>query len=375
MVDCGLFYNTLIQKGIDFFAGVPDSLLKSFCAYITERADSHKHIVAANEGGAIALACGYYLATGRPGLVYMQNSGQGNAVNPLVSLADPQVYSVPMLILIGWRGEPGTNDEPQHIKQGRLTLRLLDTLEVPYKVLPDNIQKAQVCLEEIIDTLKKINAPAALVVRKATFAPYEGQRYNDLQSELTREEALKAVVNDLDESDIVVSTTGKTSRELYEYRDSVGADHSRDFLTIGSMGHCSQIAMGIALAKPDKRVYCLDGDGAVIMHMGAIAIVGSHKVKNFKHIVFNNGCHDSVGGQPTCGFSVSITGIAKACGYALALQARTGREIDDKMEIIKSADGPVMLEIRVKKGAREDLGRPESSPKQNKTGFMEFLAG
>lgn len=374
MVDCGLFYNTLVQKGIDLFTGVPDSLLKSFCAYITEHADSDKHIIAANEGGAIALACGHYLATGRAGLVYMQNSGQGNAVNPLVSLADPQVYSVPMLVLIGWRGEPGTDDEPQHIKQGRITLSLLDTLEVPYKVLPEDMQDAQTCLEEIIDILKKRNGPAALIVRKGTFAPYQGQKYDDLQPELTREEAIKAVVNNLDEFDIVVSTTGKTSRELYEYRDSIGADHSRDFLTIGSMGHCSQIAMGIALAKPDKRVYCLDGDGAVIMHMGAVAIIGSRKVKNFKHIVFNNGCHDSVGGQPTCGFSVSITGIAKACGYTLALQAQTGREINEKMGIIRSADGPVMLEIRVKKGARSDLGRPKSSPEQNKTRFMEFLA-
>ncbi|MHC4658700.1 MAG: phosphonopyruvate decarboxylase [Planctomycetota bacterium] len=373
MVDCGFFYDILVRRGIDFFTGVPDSLLESFCAYVTDHADSDKHIVAANEGGAVALACGYYLATGTVGLVYMQNSGQGNSVNPLVSLADPEVYSVPMVILIGWRGEPGKHDEPQHIKQGEITLSLLDTLEMPYRVLPDNTEEAEACLEEIIDVLRRRNGPVALIVRRGTFEPYQIQQRYDLQGELVREDAIRTVVDNLDESDIVVSTTGKTSRELYEYRECVDGDHSRDFLTIGSMGHCSQIAMGIALAKPDRQVYCLDGDGAVIMHMGAVAIIGSRNVRNFRHIVFNNGCHDSVGGQPTCGFAVSITGIAKACGYTLALQAQTSAEINDKMRIIKSSDGPVMLEIRVKKGAREDLGRPKSSPQENKSKFMEFL--
>jgi len=374
MIDCGFFYNAMVRLGINFFAGVPDSLLMSFCAYVMDHADSDKHIIAANEGGAVALACGYHLATGKVGLVYMQNSGQGNAVNPLVSLADPEVYSVPILILIGWRGEPGKHDEPQHIKQGRITLSLLDTLEVPYKVLPDNTEQAKASLEEIIDVLKRRNRPAALIIREGTFEPYHIQKCDDLQYELTREDAIKTVVDNLDEPDVVVSTTGKSSRELYEYRDRVNGDHSKDFLTVGSMGHCSQIAMGIALAKPDRQIYCFDGDGAAIMHMGAMAIIGSRKPKNFKHILFNNGCHDSVGGQPTCGFMVSFTGIAKACGYTLALQAETEKEIDDKMKVIKSATGPVMLEIRVKKGARDDLGRPKSSPKDNKVEFMEFLS-
>lgn len=374
MINCGFFYNALVRLGINFFAGVPDSLLMSFCAYVMDHTDSDKHIIAANEGGAVALACGYYLATGKVGLVYMQNAGQGNAVNPLVSLADPEVYSVPILILIGWRGEPGKHDEPQHIKQGKITLGLLDTLEVPYRVLPDNIEQAKASLEEIIDVLKRRNRPAALIIREGTFEPYHTQKRDDLQYGLTREDAIKTVVDNLDEPDVVVSTTGKSSRELYEYRDRVNGDHSKDFLTVGSMGHCSQIAMGIALAKPDRQIYCFDGDGAAIMHMGAMAIIGSCKLKNFKHILFNNGCHDSVGGQPTCGFMVSFTGIAKACGYTLALQAETEKEIDDKMKVIKSATGPVMLEIRVKKGAREGLGRPKVPPKENKTSFMRFLS-
>jgi len=229
-------------------------------------------------------------------------------------------------------------------------------------------------LDEIIKMSKKTMGPVALIVRRETFAPYQMQGHDDLQPKLTREMGIKTVINHLAESDIVISTTGKTSRELYEYRDHADGDHNRDFLTIGSMGHCSQIALGIALAKPERQVYCLDGDGAVIMHMGAMAIIGSCKLKNFKHIVLNNGCHDSVGGQPSCGFAVSLTGIARACGYTSVLQAQTIGGINDRMKTIKSASGPVMLEIRVRKGARENLGRPKISPKENKIRFMEFLA-
>lgn len=374
MIDCGVFYNALIQRGVGFFTGVPDSLLKDFCAYIIGHSGFDRHIIAANEGGAIALACGYHLATGRAGLVYMQNSGQGNAVNPLVSLADPEVYSIPMLLLIGWRGEPGKHDEPQHIKQGRITLYLLEALEIPYKILPDNNEEAITCLGEIIDVLKDRNGPVGLIVRKDTFGPCQMHNRDDSQLELERRAAIKVVADSINESDIVVSTTGKISRELYAYRDSISDDHNRDFLNIGSMGHCSQIALGIALSKPDKQVYCLDGDGAVIMHMGAIAIIGSRRAKNFKHIVFNNGCHDSVGGQPTCGFAISITDVAKACGYTLAIQARTENEVSEKMKIMEQTDGPGMLEIITRKGARMDLGRPLSLPTENKARFMEFLA-
>jgi len=374
MIDCGLFYDALIRQGIDFFTGVPDSLLKHFSAYVADHADPNRHIIAANEGGAIALACGYHLATNRVGLVYMQNSGQGNAVNPLVSLADSHVYSIPMLLLIGWRGEPGKHDEPQHLKQGKITLSLLDTLEIPYRVLPDNTKAVQACLEEIVALLNERSEPAALISKNEAFKPYKIQKHNGLQPELTREAAIRAIIEKLDDSDIIVSTTGKTSRELYEYRDSTVGDHSKDFLAVGSMGHCSQIAMAIALAKPERRVYCFDGDGAVIMHMGSLAIIGSSKINNFKHIILNNGCHDSVGGQPTVGFSISFTDIAKGCGYEIALEARSLSEISQKMETLKSASAPALLEVKVTKGARSDLGRPKISPKENKANFMRFLS-
>jgi len=374
MVDCSIFYDALVRHNIKFFTGVPDTVLKSVCAYISDHAPAEKHVVSANEGGAVALACGYHLATGNVGLVYMQNSGQGNAINPLISLADPEVYSIPMLLLIGWRGEPGKHDEPQHIKQGQVTLKLFETIEIPYKILPEDNKPALDCLQKIIDELKKNKAPVALIVKKGTFKPYELKKSSDLAQEITREKAIETVADSLGESDIVVSSTGKISRELYEYRNRLSGNHNCDFLTVGSMGHCSQIAMGVALGKPERQVYCFDGDGAVLMHMGSLAIIGSEKIKNLKHIVFNNCCHDSVGGQPTAALSVSITGIAKECGYKTVLRAKTVDEINDKMKAMKSSEGPSLLEIIVKKGAREDLGRPKISPEKNKENFMEFLS-
>ncbi len=373
MINCKQFYDLLIEKQIYFFTGVPDSLLKDFCAYVTDNTSADKNIITANEGNAIALATGYHLATGKIGLVYMQNSGQGNTINPLTSLADQEVYSIPILLLIGWRGEPNKKDEPQHIKQGKITLKLLDTLEIPYSVLPDSIEQTKKVLETTFNFMKEKNSPYALIVKKDTFESYSSEKEMKTSFEHLRESALKLVINTLDPDDIVVSTTGMTSRELFEYREDLKQDHSRDFLTVGSMGHSSSIALGIALSKPNRQVYCLDGDGAVIMHMGSLAIIGTQKLKNFKHIVINNGAHDSVGGQPTAGFEIDITSIAKACGYKLALEAETTEEIIESMKKLKNTEGPALLEIKVNKGARKDLGRPTTTPLENKKVFMEFL--
>ena len=374
MINCQFFHEALLGHGIDFFAGVPDSLLKDFCAYIADHTAESKHIIAANEGAAVALACGHYLATGKVAVVYMQNSGQGNAANPLISLADPEVYSIPVLLVIGWRGQPGKKDEPQHLKQGQITLDFLQALGISYQILPDTDRQVESCLEQTFRELEEKSAPVALVVQKDTFEPYKLQKDSGDNYPLSREEAIKLIVDKLDPEDVVVSTTGKASRELYEYRDALGADHNKDFLTVGSMGHASQIALGIALAKPHQQVFCLDGDGALIMHMGSAAIIGSQKVPNFKHIVLNNGAHDSVGGQPTVGYQVRFVDIAKACGYQRVLQAQTSEQLAQAMEALTSAKGPALLEIRIKKGARADLGRPKISPKKNKSNFMKFLA-
>jgi phosphonopyruvate decarboxylase len=373
MLRCQDFVAWLEGLGVDFYAGVPDSLLKPLCFYLADHA-GERHVVTANEGGAVALACGYHLATGKVPLVYLQNSGQGNTINPLLSLADPGVYSIPMLLLIGWRGEPGTKDEPQHIKQGKATASLLEAMDLPYRVLAPEPEAARRCVDELLAIAAAEGRPVALMVRKGTFEPYEptGQAGGDF--EMTREQAIEAVVASLGETDAIVSTTGKISRELYEYRDRAGQGHQREFLTVGSMGHASQIAMGIALAQPDRQVFCLDGDGAMLMHMGGTAVVGAAGVANFKHVILNNGVHDSVGGMATVGLSVSFTGIAKACGYTEAWRVERREDVPERVAGLRAAAGPALLEIMVRKGARSDLGRPKSSPLENKAAFTEFLS-
>jgi len=367
------FFNTLTDSGIDFFAGVPDSLLKEFCSCIDDRAAKQKHIIAANEGNAIALAAGYHLSTGKIPLVYMQNAGLGNAINPLLSLSDPSVYAIPMLIVIGWRGEPGIKDASQHVKQGKVTLKLLNALDIPYRIMPDTNSEIKGCLDHLIKEATEKSTPVALVVKKNTFQEYNLKQKKDTPFELTREESIKLIVDKLNSRDIVVSTTGKASRELYEYREQRKQSHNKDFLVVGSMGHCSQIALAIALEKPTRQVFCLDGDGSVIMHMGSLAIIGSQRVSNFKHIIINNGSHDSVGGQPTVGFSISFVNIAKACGYKTCLEASIASDISKRIEILRTTEGPALLEIKVNGGSRIDLSRPKLL-KENKDSFMEFLS-
>ena len=314
MVNVDVFVKRLLKHGVGLFCGVPDSLLKSFCAYVTDTCEKN-HVITANEGGAVGLAAGYYLVTGKPALVYMQNSGQGNAVNPLASLADPDVYSIPMVLLVGWRGEPGVKDEPQHAKQGKVTVSLFETLGIPTEILPDDEAAALELTRKMVERAKAESRPVALVVRKGLFAEYKLQNKKPDIATLPREQAIEGVLRALPKDAVVVSTTGMISREVYETRERLGQDHSRDFLTVGSMGHASMIALGIAKAQPHRRVYCLDGDGASIMQMGNMAIVGQSGCSNLTHIVFNNAAHDSVGGQPTVGGAINLMSVAAALGY------------------------------------------------------------
>lgn len=373
MISPAFFIETLKSNGIDFFAGVPDSLLKNICAYITDHVDSDHNIITANEGAAVGLAAGYHLATGKAGVVYLQNSGQGNIINPLASLTDKEVYNIPLLLLIGWRGRPGVHDEPQHVKQGKVTTGLLNVMGVNYEVLAKEEDKALKQIEKAVTALRN-NEVFALVIEKDTFDEYKLQNVelNDLT--MSREEAIRAVAASIGEKDCIVSTTGMISRELFEYRTAMNQGHERDFLTVGSMGHASQIALGIALEKKDRKVWCFDGDGATIMHMGSMAIVASRKPENYIHVVFNNGAHDSVGGQPTVGLKIDLPAVAKAVGYAQAYSTDNMESLSSILrQISKAGQGPVLLEIKVKKGNRKDLGRPTTTPIENKEALMDFL--
>ena len=376
MINPAFFYDTLMSYGIDFYAGVPDSLLKNLCAYITDHTDDNHHIIAANEGGAMGLAAGHYLATGKPACVYMQNSGEGNIINPLASLTDRDVYHIPVLLVIGWRGKPGVHDEPQHVKQGKVTTGLLNVMGIDYEVLSKDEDKAAKQIEKAAKALQNKDV-FALVIEKDTFEDYKLQKIEKNDLTMSREEAIQTVAAALGEKDCIVSTTGMISRELFEYRAAMKQGHERDFLTVGSMGHASQIALGIALAQPDRKVWCFDGDGASIMHMGNMAIVANKTPKNYIHVVFNNGAHDSVGGQPTVGLHIDLPAVAKAVGYKVAMSVDSKEELEKQLSTLNSQlstqEGPILLEIQVRKGNRKDLGRPTTTPIQNKEALMEFL--
>ena len=374
MIRPSFFYDTLKGFGIDFYAGVPDSLLKNLCAYITDHADENHNIIAANEGGALGLAAGHYLATRQIPVVYMQNSGEGNIINPLASLTDPDVYNIPVLLVIGWRGKPGVHDEPQHVKQGKVTTGLLNVMGIDYTVLSKEEEKAEAQIKKAVDYMQRTNECYALVIEKETFDAYTLQNVEKNDLTLSREEAIQIVAAAIGEKDVVVSTTGMISRELFEYRTAMNQGHERDFLTVGSMGHASQIALGIALAQPKRRVWCFDGDGAAIMHMGGMAIVASKHPQNYIHVVYNNGAHDSVGGQPTVGLDIDLPAVAHAVGYKQIYSSNTKHELMALLEKLSLQEGPILLQLYVKKGNRKDLGRPTTTPIQNKEALMSFLA-
>jgi phosphonopyruvate decarboxylase len=375
MIEVKAFYDELLKNNIEFFTGVPDSLLKSFCAFIKDNVNCDKNIVSANEGNAIGLAAGYHLGTGKIGLVYMQNSGIGNAVNPLASLADKLVYSIPMLLVVGWRGEPNKKDEPQHKKQGLITIETLELLGIEYEVFDQNTSndEMKVIIKKAYKYMEENNEPYALVIKKDTFEEYQLKNYIATDFEMKREEAIETIINNMSENAVIVSTTGMASRELFELREKYKESHNKDFLTVGSMGHASQIALGIALSNKDREVYCIDGDGALLMHLGGLAIIGNQNPSNFRHILINNGAHDSVGGQETVGLEIDALAIAKACGYKKCYSCTSKEELVKLSKELKGVEGPALLEIKVEKGGRKDLGRPGATPIENKEAFMKFL--
>lgn len=369
----GDFVDLLQRNGITFFTGVPDSLLSSLSAHVTAHVVSERHVIAANEGGALAVAAGMHLATGRMACVYLQNSGQGNAVNPLCSLCDPEVYGIPVLLVIGWRGRPGVHDEPQHVKQGRVTLALNAALEVPTVVADAHVSpvEQEQAIEALIQRGQRESRPVALVVPKGFFeagTPWHPQNGHVL----VREAVIGRILTYFADA-AIVSTTGRISRELYELREQCGQTHERDFLTVGSMGHAGSLALGINLARPGLRVLCLDGDGAALMHMGTLAVNGVRAGRRFTHIVLNNEAHESVGGQPTVAGLIDLSRVAAACRYRVLPPVREEARLDESLQTLAASPGPAFLEIFVSLASRSDLGRPRETPVENKALFMSFI--
>ena len=372
MINPSKFLTALRDMGVDFFSGVPDSLLKDFCACVSHELTETSHVITANEGAAIGLSIGHYLGTGQIPLVYMQNSGLGNIVNPLLSLASSEVYSTPMLLMIGWRGEPGVKDEPQHVHQGRVMLDMLKAMEIPFVILENRLEHAIEQVRETAKLSKEVGGPVAIVVRKGIFEKYSvSNQPSDLS--LSREAAVIAAAEVVNDKTAIVATTGMISRELFEYRANNKMGHHADFLTVGGMGHASQIALGLAMAQPSRPVFCFDGDGAALMHLGSMAISGQSKCKNLIHILFNNGVHASVGGQPTVGFKIDFCSIAQSCGYKNAVRVFDRQGIRNAILSSVNASAPSFIEIQTTPDNRKGIGRPTSGPRENKSELMKFL--
>ena len=361
--------------GADFYTGVPDSQLKPLCNYMmhTYGIDKKHHIIAANEGNCAALAAGYHLATGKVPVVYMQNSGEGNIINPVASLLSDKVYAIPMIFVIGWRGEPGIHDEPQHIYQGEVTIKLLDDMDIRSFVIDKEtgVEELQTVMAEYNALLKR-GKNVAFIIRKGAFSYDEKVVYKN-DNQMLREEIIRHIVA-VSGEDPIVSTTGKASRELFETREANGQSHKYDFLTVGSMGHTSSIALGLAINKPNKKIWCIDGDGAVLMHMGAMAVIGSVHPRNLVHIVINNSAHETVGGMPTAAKSADLSTIARACGYDTASRVSSFETLDQVLNVTKTTAGLHFIEVASAIGARDDLGRPTTSALENKQNFMRYIS-
>ncbi len=362
--------------GSDFYTGVPDSQLRPLCDFLMERfgIDAKHHVIAANEGNCAALAAGYHLATGKNPVVYMQNSGEGNIINPAASLLHEKVYGIPCLFIVGWRGEPGIHDEPQHIYQGEVTVKLLEDMGIPSFVIGKETTEEEVkaTMDEFRDVLSS-GKDAAFVIRKGALS-YEGKVKYKNDYGMTREEIIRHITK-VSGEDAIVSTTGKASRELFEIREENGQSHKYDFLTVGSMGHSSSIALGVALHKPNTKVWCIDGDGAALMHMGAMAVLGANAPKNMVHVVINNGAHETVGGMPTVAGKIDLVGIAKSCGYPYGVCVDNFEDLDRELLKAKQKEELSFIEVKCAIGAREDLGRPTTTALENKKNFMEYLEG
>ena len=360
--------------GADFYTGVPDSQLKALCNWLmaTYGTDPKHHVIAANEGNCTALAAGYHLATGKVPVVYMQNSGEGNIINPAASLLNDHVYGIPVIFVIGWRGEPGVHDEPQHVYQGMVTLKLLEDMDIAaFVVSPETTEEELAAKMAEFRGILAAGKDVAFVIRKGALTDAPKVEYRN-DHPMLREEIIRHILAFTGE-DPIVSTTGKASRELFELREAAGQGHGHDFLTVGSMGHASSIALGIALQRPEQRVWVVDGDGAALMHMGAMAVIGAAKPKNLIHVVINNGAHETVGGMPTAAGKTDLCAVARACGYASAVRAEDFDGLDVALHAARDAEGPVFVEALCAIGARADLGRPTTTAMENKERFMETL--
>ncbi len=374
------FVDQLAALGVRFVAGVPDTILCELAGRLGAPDSPLRHLVACNEGAAVAAAIGHHLASGAVAAVYLQNSGLGHAANPLASLAAPEVCSIPLLLLVGWRGEladDGTQlaDEPQHRLQGRLTPAQLDLLGIAHETLGPADSDPAAALRRLLRLALRRQRPVALLLRRGTFAPAPagsvGPPLAAGAPQMSREQAIEACLRALPAGAATVATTGMASRELFDLRRRRGEPHDLDFLVVGAMGHASHVALGLCCADPGRPVLCLDGDGAALMHLGALASCAG--ARGLLHVVLNNGAHESVGCQPTSAPALRLAALARACGYARVATVRSAASLEAAVRDFLEGGQSGFIEAVCRVGHRADLGRPALAPREAARQFMRAL--
>lgn len=373
MIEQKTLFAALQKMGLNFFTGVPDSLLNDFCLHLVNNVPDYQHVMAANEGNAIGIATGYHLATGEIPVVYMQNSGVGNATNPLLSLTQKDVYSIPLILVIGWRGDPSITDHAQHKKQGELTPVLMKDMDIPYEILDSD----ETVIEKFAWAAQKareISSPVALIAKKAILTQKEKkQEYAD-STLMNREEAISAVLDVFGENAIYLATTGRATRELHEQITAHGLSHELEFLNVGAMGHLSSIGLGMAVGAPNKRIVVFDGDAAAVMHMGSLATNGRYQPQNLIHIVLNNGVNESVGGQKSSGQVIDLTSVARACKYnTVETFVSTKEELQSAVKELDAQCGLAFIDVHVRQGIRKDMPKLGINHKEAKEALMKYL--
>lgn len=358
MIETKKIFSYLKKKDIKFFTGVPDSILKDTSIYL-EKLNKEKHVVTHNEGGAIALGAGYFLKNKKIPCIYLQNSGLGNTINPLISMAHKNVYSIPMLLIIGWRGAPNQDDEPQHILQGKITKKMLNLMNVDYCILDKNKDLSK--LGKLIDIAKKKQKIVACLIKKNVIKKKVNTFLKNTTSisKLKRYQVLDYIISKNTKNLKIFSTTGYTSRELFQLRKEKKSK-AKDFYNVGAMGHTSMIALGYSINNKKNKILCLDGDGSLLMHMGSLSVIGENSAKNFKHIVFNNQQHESVGGQRTPLKKSNLKTLCLSCGYKRYFFAKTFKDFKKNYKLFLSSKGPTFFELLISPGSVNNLGRPKN---------------
>ena len=353
MIKTEEFISFLTKKKINFFCGVPDSTLNSFLNALSIK--KKKNVIAPNEGGAVALAMGYYLKTKKIPLVYMQNLGLGNATDPLTSLCAPEVYSIPMVLLIGWRGNPHMKDEPQHLVTGKNTLNILKLFKIKTVIIRSN--KSFKSIGKIINHSQKFKKIVAIVVPPGIFSKLSVKvKKSNLP---IRSNVIEKILRSVKKNTRIISTIGFSSREFFQVKKEKKIKNGKLFLMVGGMGHASATSLGVHLNSGKNEVICVDGDGAFLMHMGNVATAGVYAKKNFKYILFDNNAHESTGVQPTISNKINFKKIASGFGFKKVYELKTKKDVENKLSKIMKLTQPTFIRIVVATGTFKKLERPK----------------